>query len=123
MDKLFRLGTKGEFDASLCAKEIGDDRKLAFLHSREQQRRPTALDHAPMNFGNFEVRIDFSFNGNEILFTAQEFEEGTEISVHLFISLCPLWEEVFTQRSQSDTNSCWSVVADLRCLDRDRQPG
>jgi hypothetical protein len=32
-----------------------------------------------MNFREFEIGIDFGFNGDEIFFAAQEIEEGAKI--------------------------------------------
>jgi len=36
-----------------------------------------------MNFSNFELRIDFAIDGNQIVFVTEKVEEGTKVSVHL----------------------------------------
>ena len=42
-----------------------------------------AFDHATMNFGEFEIRIDFDIDGDKIVFATEKVEEGTKVSVHL----------------------------------------
>ena len=36
-----------------------------------------------MNLGDFEVGIDFTIDGNQVVFATEEVEEGTEVSVHV----------------------------------------
>ena len=69
------FGPKGELDAPRRAEEIGDDRIAAALHSLEQQRRAAALDHAAMDFRQFEIRIDFRFDSDEIVFAFEQIEK------------------------------------------------
>ena len=78
-DKFFRSGSERQFNATLRAEKISDDGKATSLHSREKQCGSAALDHAAMNLGNFEIWIDFSFDGNEIVFATQEVEEGAKV--------------------------------------------
>jgi hypothetical protein len=55
----------------LCAEQICDDGKSASLHGGEQKRWPAAFDDTSMNFCEFEIRIDVSFDGNQIVFAAE----------------------------------------------------
>ena len=52
------------------------------LHLLEQKRRAAALDYAPMDLGDFEVRIDFGVDCDEIVFATQEIEERAKVRVH-----------------------------------------
>src|SRR2546425_11826912 len=78
-DKGFRLRPKREFNSLPSAKKISHDWKAASLHSLEQKRRAASLDYSAMNLSNFEVGIDFGFDGGEIDFAAQEIEERAKI--------------------------------------------
>src|ERR1051325_5860386 len=82
LDKLLRFRSKGKLDSFGRAEKVGYNGKLASLHALEKQRRSVLLDDAAMNLGHFQAGIDFSFDGNKIVFAAQEIEEGTKISVH-----------------------------------------
>jgi len=82
-DELLRLRSKREIDSPGSSEEVGNDREWTSLHSLEQQRRAAFVDHAPVNFGQLEVWIDFNFNCREIIFAAQEVEEGAEVTMHL----------------------------------------
>src|SRR2546430_2621698 len=82
LNERFRLRPKGEFDPFLCSKQIRDDWKATSLHLLEQQRRAAALDYAPMDLGDFEVRIDFGVDCDEIVFATQEIEERAKVRVH-----------------------------------------
>src|SRR6266487_1833921 len=75
-DELFRLCAEGEFNSFFGTEEIGDGRKVASLHSREKQCGTAALDYATMNLGDFEIRIDFRFDGNQMIFATEKIEEG-----------------------------------------------
>jgi len=89
LDELFRLAAKGEIDSLRGSEQISNYWKAASLHSLEQQGRPALFDYASMNFSQLKVWIDFNFNGVEIVFAAQEVEEGAKVSVHLQF-LCAL---------------------------------
>src|SRR2546430_3902650 len=78
----FRLWTKREVNSFPSPKQISDDRKATSLHSLKQQSRAAALDYAAMDLSDFEVRIDFSFDSDEIVFAAQEIEERAKVRVH-----------------------------------------
>jgi len=58
-----------------------------------------------MNLSDFEVGIDFNFDSDQIVFAAQDIEEGTKISVHLF-SLSdpqrPPWQEGLTTKDTEE---------------------
>jgi len=82
-DELFGLRAKGELDSFLCAEEVCGDGEAAFLHLREKQRWPAAFDHAAVNLGDFQIGIDFTIDGNKIVFATEKVEEGTKVSVHL----------------------------------------
>ena len=76
------LRTKGAFDPARCAEEIGYHRVFASLHFREEQGRSRLSDYTAMNLRDFEVRINFSVDGNEIVFAAKQVKEGAQIRMH-----------------------------------------
>src|SRR6266446_7645400 len=78
-NELLRLRTKSKFNSLLCAEQIRDDGKAASLHSLKNQRRAAPFDYAAMDLSNFEIGIDLSFDEGEIVFAAQETEEGPKI--------------------------------------------
>src|SRR5581483_6220544 len=94
------------------SEKIGDDWESTSLHSIEQQRRPDTFNHQTMNLGDFEIWIDFNIDRNQIIFAAQEVEEGTKISVHQ-VFLCVLCGYKFHHRGpqRMQVTSC----ANSRC--------
>jgi hypothetical protein len=67
-DNRLRLWTKRKLDATLGAEEICHNWITAVLYSFEQQCRTTSLDYAPVNFSNFQIGIDFSFDRHHVVF-------------------------------------------------------
>src|ERR1041385_3640134 len=81
-DELFRLRSECEIDSFGSPEEVGNDWEWTSLHSFEKERRAAFVDHAPMDLGQLEVGIDFSFNCGEIIFAPQEIEEGAKVTMH-----------------------------------------
>jgi hypothetical protein len=73
--ELFGFRSKREFDASRRAEHIRHDRIRAALHALEKQRGSATGDDAAVNFGEFEVRINFRFDFYDFVFASQQVEE------------------------------------------------
>jgi hypothetical protein len=58
-NELFRLWSKGQLDPFRRPKQISDNRVKTSLHPAEKDCRSAPLDHAAMNFGEFQVWIYF----------------------------------------------------------------
>src|SRR5262249_16625045 len=82
LNECFRFRSERQFDSLIGPKQIGHYRKPTSLHSFEKQRRTAAIDYAPVNLSKFQAGIDFGFNRYEIVFTAEDVEEGTKVRMH-----------------------------------------
>ena len=71
-----------ELGAARGAEQVGDERKVRALDVGEQQRRPAGGDHAAMNLGGFEIRIDRRGDLDEIAVAAQLIEERSQVGEH-----------------------------------------
>ena len=79
LDEFLRFPAKGQFDPFGSSKQVRDDREGAAFHPVEQESWSTALDDAPMDFSNFEARIDFGIDGYEVAFPAQNLKKLSEV--------------------------------------------
>jgi hypothetical protein len=66
-----RLRTKREVDATLRAEQVSNDRITTTFDALEQQRRSTFTDHAPMDLGKLEVRINLGFDSDDFVFSGE----------------------------------------------------
>src|ERR1044072_260093 len=81
-DERFGLGAESAFDASSGAEEVGDDGVAASLHLREEERRAAALDDTAVDFGEFEVGVNFRPDFDEVTLAPEQFEKRAEVAVH-----------------------------------------
>ena len=83
-NKVERPLAKGQLQAQVGAKEIGDHRKAGALDRGEQQGRPSLGDHPSMDLGDFKMGIDRSIDGEQLVVGAQQIKELAQIdkSVH-----------------------------------------
>jgi hypothetical protein len=68
----FGLRAEGALDAPLRAEEICDYGVAAALDVLEKQRGASALDDAAMDFGEFEIGVNFRFDSGEVVFAFEE---------------------------------------------------
>jgi hypothetical protein len=73
--KGLRLRAEGKLNTPFCTEEICDYGVAAALDVIEKQRGASALDYPAMNFGEFEVGINFRFDSYEVVFAFEEFQE------------------------------------------------
>jgi hypothetical protein len=71
----FGSGAEGALNAALRAEEIRDHRVAAALDVVEEERRPPTFDDAAVDFGEFEVRINFCVDIDEIVVAFELFQE------------------------------------------------
>ena len=55
-------------------------------HVGEEQRRPAGGDHAAVDLGGFEMRVDRRLDRDEVAIGAQPIQEGAEIGEHAVIA-------------------------------------
>src|ERR1041384_5268945 len=89
------LRTKREIDASLGTENVGDDGITTPLRALKQQRRPTFANHATMDLGELEVRINLGFDSDDFVFSVESIEKCAQARVHsslygFFAALSPL---------------------------------
>ena len=72
--------TEREVDPALVAEEVGDHRKAAAGGILEEQRRPPGGDHPPVYLGDLEVRVHFRLDLHQLAITAQDVEEGSQVT-------------------------------------------
>jgi hypothetical protein len=70
--KSLRLRAEGKLNTPRCAEEISDYGVAAALDAIEKQRGASALDHSAMDFGEFEVGVNFRFDSYEIVFAFEQ---------------------------------------------------
>ena len=80
LDERERTRAERELGAARGAEQVGDERKVRALHVREQQRRPAGGDHAAMDLGGFEIRIDRRADLDELAIAAELIEERSQIA-------------------------------------------
>ena len=83
LDERERPRAERELGAPRGAEQVGDERKVRALHVGEQQRRPAGGDHAAMDLGGFEVRIDRRADLDEIPIAAELIEERSQIAENI----------------------------------------
>ena len=93
------------------------------------------LNYAAMDFSKLEIRIDFGIDRNEIIFTAQEIEEGTKVTVHSVVSSVPVdlcvsvvikaftTETPRSTEPQREANSCSQSFSGSHYLDQVQRQG
>ena len=74
-----RPRAKGHLGPPARAEEVGHEGHGGAHRAREQERRPVGGDHAPVDLGRFEPRIDGHGDGGEVAFAAKLIEEGPEV--------------------------------------------
>jgi hypothetical protein len=80
LDQLLGATTEGQLDAPRRAKQIGHDGPVGALDVLEEQRRTAGCDHAAVDFGSLEVRVDRRLDLDQLALTAIEIEEGAEVA-------------------------------------------
>src|ERR671914_745290 len=78
----FRLWSKRQREASIGAEKVSYDRIRAPLHALEQQCRATFVDHAAVNLGELEVRIDLSLYRDDFVFSCEQIEKAAQVRMH-----------------------------------------
>src|ERR1051326_6184385 len=121
--QLLRLCNKSKIDATLSAEQVCNDRIPASLHAFKQQRRSTFANHATVDLGELEVRINLGFDGNDFVFSVESIEKCAQALVHsvlcaLYLVLCPLLTKFKAQSTKYSSrlfNVSWTR---LHCRSR-----
>src|ERR1043165_2465047 len=100
------LRTKREIDASLGTENVGDDGITTPLHALKQHRRPTVANHATMDLGELEVRINLGFDSDDFVFSVESIEKCAQARVHS--SLYGLSAAFSTVRGRARTSAAGS---------------
>ena len=77
--EIFCLFAKGKIDAIARAEHIADQRKFFSFDVFEEQRRPTRSNHAPVDFRNFELGVDFRVNFYQITPDTKGIQKRTQV--------------------------------------------
>ncbi len=77
-----RVLAEGQGGAFLGAEQVRHERIPAALHVREEQRRATGGDHAAMDLGGFEMRVDRRGDGDQVGIGTQPIHEGSKVWEH-----------------------------------------
>src|SRR5689334_7822568 len=85
----FWLWAKRDIDAALGSKHIRHHRMACPFHAFEQQRRTAFVNHAAMDFGELEVRIDLGFDGDDLVFPGESIEECAQARMHSAATVYP----------------------------------
>ena len=78
-----RTLTERQFRTPGGAEQVGRQAELRAAHVREQQRGTARRDHAAMDLGNLEVRIDRRFHGDDVVVVVETVDELTKVLEHL----------------------------------------
>ena len=61
------------------AEQVGDEPEVRALDVGEEQRRTAGGDHAAMDLGDLEVRIDRRLHRDDVVVTAEAVDERAEV--------------------------------------------
>jgi hypothetical protein len=78
-DQAQRPIAERQLGAPRGAEEVGGQREIGALGVGEQQRRPAARDHPPVDLRRLEPWIDRRLDDGQVAIAAQAVEEGAEV--------------------------------------------
>ena len=109
LDQPKRPLAEGELGAARRAEQVRDERKVRARDVAEDQRRPAGGDHAAMDLGGFEIRIDRRVDLDDVVVAAKA-RRGTRGDRE---HSCP---GTVTESTISSCTSCiWSAARTERC--------
>jgi len=65
------------------AEQVRDEPERRALDVGEQERRTAGRDHAPMDFCDFEIRVDRRVHGDDGGVTAEQVDERAQVREHV----------------------------------------
>ena len=78
-DELARPAPERELGAPSRAEQVGDERQLGAAHAGEEERRAAGRDHAAVDLGGLEPRIDFGVDDTQLAEPPQLVQKGAQV--------------------------------------------
>ena len=72
---MLRALAKSQVDSFAGAEEVGHTGEAGSFDPGEEQSRTAGCDDPTMNFGDLQIRIHRSFNGDKLVFFPQKIKE------------------------------------------------
>ena len=82
-NECFRFWSKSQVDTAVRAEHVCHNRITTTFDAFEKKRRATFGDHAAVDLGQLEVRINLGFDGDDFVFSCKSIEECTQARMHL----------------------------------------